>query len=130
MKAAISTDGIFVSAHFGRCPEFTIVDIRNNVVEKKETVQNPGHQAGLIPQFMKDKGVDLMICGGMGQRAKMLFDEFGIQAVVGITGSIEDAIKSLLEGILEGGDSLCAPGAGKGYGVEKAICDHPEDKDC
>lgn len=130
MKAAISTDGIFVSAHFGRCPEFTIVDIRNNVVEKKETVQNPGHQPGLIPQFMKDKGVDLMICGGMGQRAKMLFDEFGIQTLVGITGSIEDVIKRLLEGKLEGGDSLCDPGAGKGYGVEKAICDHPEDKDC
>ena len=27
MKIAISTDGDFVSAHFGRCPSFTIVDI-------------------------------------------------------------------------------------------------------
>jgi len=38
LKVAISTDGDFVSAHFGRCPEFTIVDIKDGKVKKKETV--------------------------------------------------------------------------------------------
>ena len=32
MKIAISTDGDFVSAHFGRCPEYTILDIENGKV--------------------------------------------------------------------------------------------------
>ena len=32
MKIAISTDGQYVSPHFGRCPTFTILEIENNKV--------------------------------------------------------------------------------------------------
>ena len=130
MKIAISTDGDFVSAHFGRCPEFTIVDIKEGKVETKKTVQNPGHQPGFIPQFLHEKGVKCIICGGMGARATQFFDELGIQAIVGISGKIDDVIKEFSKGTLQGGESLCKPGAGKGYGVEKSECDHPNEKDC
>ncbi len=130
MRIAISTDGDNVSAHFGRCPSFTLVDIENNKVEKKENVQNPGHQPGSIPKFLHEKGVKCIICGGMGARAVGFFEEFGIQTIVGISGKIDDVVKKLLKGALEGGESLCNPGAGKGYGVEKAECDHPDEKDC
>ena len=130
MKVAISTDGDSVSAHFGRCPEFTIVDIKDDKVEKTETVQNPGHQPGNIPQFLHQKGVICIICGGMGMRAAGFFEEFGIQTIVGINGKIDDVIKELLKGTLEGGETLCKPGSGKGYGIEKSECDHPDEKDC
>jgi len=130
LKIAISTDGDFVSAHFGRCPEFTIVDIKDGKVEKTETVQNPGHQPGYIPQFLHQKGVICIICGGMGMRATGFFEELGIQTIVGISGKIDDVIKKLSKGTLEGGESLCKPGSGKGYGIEKSECDHPNEKDC
>ena len=130
MKVAISTDSNFVSAHFGRCPEFTILDIKDGKVEKREAVQNPGHEAGLIPQILHEKGAEYIICGGMGARAAGFFEELNIQAIVGISGNIDDVIKKLLAGTLEGGESLCAPGAGKGYGVEKVACDHTDEKDC
>lgn len=29
MRIAISTDGKYVSQHFGRCPSYTLVDIEN-----------------------------------------------------------------------------------------------------
>jgi predicted Fe-Mo cluster-binding NifX family protein len=130
MRVAISTDGEFVSAHFGRCPSFTIVDIENGKVTRKEVVNNPGHHPGYIPQFLHQKGVTCIICGGMGMRATGFFEELGIQTIVGISGKINDAIKELLKGTLEGGESLCKPGAGKGYGIEKSKCDHPDEKDC
>ncbi len=69
MKVAISTDNEFVSAHFGRCPAFTIVDIKDGKLEKAQTVQNPGHQPGFIPQFLHEKGVTCIVAGGMGIRA-------------------------------------------------------------
>ena len=128
MKVAISTDSGFVSAHFGRCPEFTIVDIKDGKVEKKETVQNPGHQPGFIPQFLHEKGVNCIIAGGMGMRATGFFNEFGIQAIVGISGKVSDVIEELLKGTLKGGESLCKPGSGKGYGIEKTECDHPNEE--
>jgi len=130
LKVAISTDGDFVSAHFGRCPEFTILDINDGKVDKKEIIQNPGHQPGYIPQFLNQKGVQCIICGGMGARATGFFEELGIQAIVGISGKIDEVIKELLKGTLKGGESLCQPGAGKGYGIEKTQCDHPEDDSC
>ena len=128
MKVAISTDGGFVSAHFGRCPEFTIVDIQNGKVEKNETVQNPGHQPGFIPQFLHEKGVNCIVAGGMGMRATGFFNEFGIQTIVGISGKVGDVIEKILKGTLEGGESLCKPGSGKGYGIEKTECDHPDEE--
>ncbi len=33
-----------------------------------------------------------------------------------------------MQGKLEAGESFCKPGAGKGYGVEKEECDHPDEK--
>jgi predicted Fe-Mo cluster-binding NifX family protein len=125
MKIAISTDSGMVSAHFGRCPEFTIIDIEDGKLMKKEVVSNPGHHPGFLPQFLHDQEVTCIIAGGMGFRAQGLFAEKGIQTIVGISGSVEEAVKSILAGTLKGGESLCQPGSGKGYGVEKTECDYP-----
>jgi len=130
MRVAISTDGGLVSAHFGRCPSFTIVEIDNGKITKKTEVANPGHQPGFIPQFLDEKGVECIIAGGMGMRATSLFEELGIKTIVGVSGKIEDALEQLKKGDLKGGESLCKPGAGKGYGLEKEECDHPNKEDC
>jgi len=126
MKIAISTDGDYVSPHFGRCPSFTILDIEDGKVVSKDTVANPGHSPGFIPQFLHQKKVKAIIAGGMGMRATGFFNELGIETIVGIDGKIDDIVDQLLKGTLRGGESLCRPGSGRGYGVEKTECDHPE----
>lgn len=127
MKIAISTDSGMVSAHFGRCPEFTIIDIEDCKLKGKEVIPNPGHLPGFLPQFLHDRGVTCIIAGGMGHRAQGLFAEKGIETIVGISGSMAGVVKSILAGTLKGGESLCKPGTGKGYGIEKTECDHPEE---
>ena len=124
MKVAISTDNGYVSAHFGRCPEFTLLEIENGKIITQETIPNPGHHPGFLPEFFAQHGVEVVIAGGGGRRAQMLFEDKNIQFVLGVTGTIEETIKKLCSGKLEGGESLCQPGAGKGYGVEKDECDH------
>jgi predicted Fe-Mo cluster-binding NifX family protein len=128
VRVAISTDGKFVSQHFGRCPSFTIVDIEDGRVKSTTVLENPGHEPGTIPKFLHQKDVDCIVAGGMGMRAKGFFDEAGIRAILGVTGRIGDVIRELLSGTLEGGESLCKPGAGKGYGLDKGVCDHPHEK--
>ncbi len=130
MHVAIVTDGNFVSQHFGRCPSFTIVDIEGGIVTKKEVIENPGHQPGFIPQFLRQQGVEYIICGGMGTRAKGFFDQFGIQTIVGVNGSIDEVLDKLLNGTLEGGESLCKPGAGKGSEIKKSGCHHSKKGRC
>ena len=127
MRVAISADGDSVSEHFGRCPSYTIVDVEDGKVGKKEVVANPGHMPGAIPQFLHDKGVECIIAGGMGARAVGFFDEFGIKPIVGVQGRIDDIIEKLIKGELKGGESLCSPGVGKSYGIDKEECDHPDE---
>lgn len=119
MKFAISTEGNRVSAHFGRAPIFTFITIEDGDVVSKEELSNPGHTVGSIPQFVNQQGADCMIAGGMGKRAVQFFNQYGIDVITGVQGSIDEVIEKIKNNELEGGESLCAPGAGKGHGVEK-----------
>ena len=130
MRIAISTDNGMVSAHFGRCPVFTIVEIENGNILKKEQIDNPGHQPGLIPRFLHEKGINCIVAGGMGMRAKDFFEKFGIETITGISGNVDDVIHELINGTVKGTDSLCMPGEGKGYGLDKQICDHGYNHGC
>lgn len=127
MRIAISTDGQYVSQHFGRCPSFTLIDIENSKIVKKIEAANPGHSPGQIPQFLHDKGIERIVCGGMGARAQELFEEMGIEMTMGIEGSMDAIIEKLEKGELIGGESTCSPGEGRGYGIEKNECDHTDE---
>lgn len=47
-----------------------------------------------------------------------------LKIIAGIEGTIDSVVEKLAYETLTGGDSLCKPGAGRGYGLEKAECDH------
>jgi predicted Fe-Mo cluster-binding NifX family protein len=129
VRVAIATDGQLVSEHFGRCPSFTVIDLEEGSLKNTLILNNPGHEPGAIPQFLHHNGVHCIVAGGMGMRARGFFEEVGIRAILGVTGKVDEAIKRLQNGTLTGGDSLCKPGAGKGYGFDKEVCDHPHEMD-
>ena len=124
MKIAIPTEGIYISPHFGRCSSFTITEIEGNKVVNKETIDNPGHEPGLIPEFLKNLGINTIIAAGMGSRATDLFNDYGISYVLGVDGKVDDIIESFIKGELKGGDSLCDHDAAKGCGNGKSECGH------
>lgn len=124
MKIAIATDNGYISEHFGRCPSYTLVDIEGKEITNKEVVNNPGHEPGRIPAFLHEKGAKVVIAGGMGPRAVGLFQENNIEVIVGATGLIEDAISAYAAGKLKSGQTTCTEGGGKGYGLDKTVCDH------
>lgn len=125
MRIAISTEGNGVSPHFGRCSEFTIVDIEDGTLKGKEVLENPGHEPGKLPRFLRDHNVDRIVAGGMGRRAQMFFEEMGISWIIGVTGTVENTIQSLIDGTLEAGESLCtSSGEGDGHGSGDHECRH------
>jgi len=99
-------------------------DARNLLMLKIQRIHNPGHSPGAIPEYLKANGVECIICGGIGVRAADLFESFGIKVIQGVRGRITDVIDAYRNGLLKEGDSMCAPGAGKGYGIDKSACDH------
>jgi predicted Fe-Mo cluster-binding NifX family protein len=110
MRVAISTDRGYVSAHFGRCPAYTVVDIQDAKVLAREEIANPGHQPGFLPQYLSERGVGVIIAGGMGPRAQGLFAEKNIQTIIGVQGRIDDVIGKYLRHELEAGQDLCDHG--------------------
>lgn len=57
-----------------------------------------------------------------------MFNSYGIQVIAGVTGDVNDTLDSFMQGtLIANGESLCVPGAGRGYGLDKTVCDHPHD---
>lgn len=106
-RLGIATEGAQVAQHFGRCQEYTLVDISAGRETRRSVVPSPGHAPGALPVFMAEKGVKLVIAGGMGPKAADLFAEHGIKTIVGVGGSIDEAIQLYLTGKLASGQSMC-----------------------
>lgn len=110
MKVAVSTENDMVSAHFGRCPIFTIAEVDGGKVLKKEIVENPAHQPGMVPEFLRKLGVNCVVAGGMGARANEIFRSSGIRTLIVVQGKVDEVLRRLAEGKLEPSGSLCEGG--------------------
>ncbi len=129
LKIVICTESGNVAQHFGRAPWFTFVTIENNKVTEKDALPNPGHTVGSIPKFINEQGATCMITGGIGHRAVDFFNQYGIEVIRGVIGSVDDTIGKILDGTLEGGENICSPGGGKGIGVEKIHTEADDNSD-
>lgn len=110
MRIAIPIANGTLAAHFGHCERFALVDIdaETKVILNKEEIEPPPHQPGLLPAWLAERGAELIIAGGMGQRALQLFAQNGIKVFVGASSlSPEDLASAFLNGNLQTGDNIC-----------------------
>jgi predicted Fe-Mo cluster-binding NifX family protein len=110
MRIAIPVAEGRLSRHFGHCEQFALVDVDPTArkILKREDVDAPPHQPGLLPPWLAERGADVIIAGGMGYRAQGLFAEHGIQVVVGAPAdSPEKLVGAYLQGTLDEGENLC-----------------------
>lgn len=107
MKISVASDRKNVSGHFGHCEGFTIYEAEEGKELKKSFVQNPGHRPGFLPVFLKDLNVNVIIAGGMGETAQNLFNENGIEVVVGASGLCDDVVNQYINGQLKSTGSVC-----------------------
>ncbi len=111
MKIAIPLAQGQLSLHFGHCDQFAIFDVDKDagkVISRKDETP-PGHAPGVLPQWLHEQGVNVIIAGGIGMRAQRLFDQNNIDVVVGAPSSTAPAkvVADYLKGDLETGDNIC-----------------------
>jgi len=109
-KIAIPVVEGHLSAHFGHCEEFAIfdVDLENKKIIGQEKAPSPPHEPGLLPRWLGEKGVNVIIAGGMGTQAQQLFAESGITVSVGAPADDpEKIVLSYMDSVLELGDNTC-----------------------
>jgi len=110
MRYAIPVNGGVVSPHFGHCEQFALIDVdeESKKIIKKELVPSPGHQPGLLPEWLAEQGVAVVIAGGMGSRAQNLFQQNHIEVIVGAMESDpEETVLDYLNGQLATEDNIC-----------------------
>ena len=93
-----------VAQHFGHAPYFILVDVENGEVTATQGIANPfaeAHQPGQIPGFIHEQKANVILSGGMGGRAIQFFEQYGIQASTGASGTIRQALESYLGGNLK-----------------------------
>ena len=64
-----TNDGITVEEHFGHCEKFAVYTIEEGKIVKKEFLTAPEHAPGVFPRFIAENNINVVITGGMGQRA-------------------------------------------------------------
>lgn len=107
MKIAVASEGKMVTEHFGHCECFIIYDCENGEIIKSESVANPGHKPGFLPNYLNDLGVNVIISGGMGGGAIDIFSEKNIEVIVGAAGNAQTAVERYLKGELKSTGSVC-----------------------
>ena len=105
---AVPTTNGELTQHFGHCEKFAIIETDNDKIVKEEYVVPPLHQPGVYPKYLADRGVHVIIAGGMGQKAQELFAMNNIEVYLGIAeDSPQKLVQYYLDEQLQAGDNLC-----------------------
>ncbi len=110
MLIAIPTAEGKLAMHFGHCEKFALidVDIESKKILSEDSDVPPPHEPGGLPRWLAEKGANIIIAGGMGQRAQDMFTSNGIKVVIGAP-AIEPRLiaEQYLSDSLEIGDNVC-----------------------
>jgi Mrp family chromosome partitioning ATPase/predicted Fe-Mo cluster-binding NifX family protein len=107
-KAAVPVAGGLLCNHFGHCEKFAVLHVLDGQIGTLEFHVPPPHEPGVLPRWLGELGIDLIIAGGMGQRALSLFAERGITVITGAPNlEPETLVQNYLTGNLMTGVNVC-----------------------
>ncbi|WP_422477437.1 NifB/NifX family molybdenum-iron cluster-binding protein [Pleomorphochaeta sp. DL1XJH-081] len=110
MKIAIPTAEGKLNLHFGHCKAFSLIDVdpTTKKIVRTEEIPAPRHEPGVLPRFLGELGVDVIIAGGMGMSAQNLFSAQGIEVVIGAPSKApHELVTEYVSGTLISGDNVC-----------------------
>ena len=108
MKIAVPVAEGRLTPHFGHAAEFVVVHAENEQIKKTEVLEPPPHEPGVLPQWLHELGVRVIIAGGMGQRALGLFGAKGIRVITGARGlTPEELVRQYLTNTIVTGENVC-----------------------
>lgn len=101
MKIAVTYENEKIFQHFGHTEQFKVYDIENNQIIKSEVISSNGSGHGALAGILSNKGIDVLICGGIGAGAQTALAEAGIKLYGGASGNADEAVHAFLNGNLE-----------------------------
>jgi len=100
MKLAVTYENGQIFQHFGRTAQFKLYDIEDGKIVRSEVVDTNGSGHGALAGFLMQRGVDTLICGGIGGGAQAALANAGIRLFGGVSGDADAAAEALVNGTL------------------------------
>ena len=110
MKIMIPLAAGTVCAHFGHCQEFALLDVDpvSGEVRDEQTLVPPPHEPGVLPRWIAEQGAEMVLAGGMGQKARVILEKQKVQVMTGTPGlSPREAVAMWHRGELNGDANFC-----------------------
>jgi predicted Fe-Mo cluster-binding NifX family protein len=107
---AVPVENGKLASHFGHCAHFDLMELDNEKQDiiSRSRVEAPPHEPGLLPGWLAERGVTLVIAGGMGSRAQTLFAQHGLELVLGAPQDEPESLaRRFLAGTLVAGANQC-----------------------
>ena len=127
MKIAVTYENGQVFQHFGPTEQFKVYQVEDGRVTGTEVLDTNGSGHGALAGFLRERGVDTLICGGIGGGARTALAEAGITLYPGASGEADAQVAALLAGSLSyDPDTVCAhhEGHGEGHDCGSHSCGH------
>lgn len=104
----VPVSGGKLSAHFGHCEQFAFIETQNGKILETDMRNPPGHEPGVLPSWLYEQGADVLIVGGMGERAQQLLREKGIEVIIGAPMDLPESLANqYLSNTLVAGANVC-----------------------
>ena len=100
MKIAVTYENGQIFQHFGHTQQFKIYEVAGDKITGTEVIETNGNGHGALAGFLMQRGVDTLICGGIGGGAQMALAAAGIRLYGGVSGDADAAVNALLAGSL------------------------------
>lgn len=108
MKIAVTYENNQIFQHFGHCEAFKVYEVEDKSIVSSKVIGTGGSGHEALALFLKNQGVEALICGGIGGGAKTALAQAGIRLYPGASGDTDTAVENLLQGALEyNPDTLC-----------------------
>lgn len=100
MKIAVTYKDGKIYEHFGHTEQFKIYDVEDGKIMSAKVIDTDGNGHEALASYIKEQGVEVLICGGMGQGAADALNEAGIRTVTGTKGYADEVVEAYLAGDL------------------------------
>ena len=107
MKIAVTYENGQIFQHFGHSESFKIYETEGKNIVRAEVIGTDGAGHSALAAVLKDKGVDVLICGGIGNGAVTALSEAGIDVYSGADGEADAAVEAYLNGDLTSAGVNC-----------------------
>ena len=97
-KIAIPYENGQVFHHFGKTAEFKVYEAEGNKLVSSAVIASNGTGHSALAEFLSNEGVNVVICGGIGDEAQSALADAGIKVYYGAEGDVDEIIARFLEG--------------------------------